>query len=169
MNETTSDNSVGNNSDLRILIEKKINADLLSFGVSKDEISAMPLKKAWNLLRQKNLENGLKNPQTEISVTLEDMDNDFDILMALFNLAKKKVVEKSDPKKVEEIFNVAGENNMDSSSLEQYLKDNLSNLSPDEKSLIEISVSIKQFRAKAKEMMYEDEEANSLEEGKDTQ
>ena len=138
--------------DVSGAVGEKIKSDLQAFGVSRDEIEKLGLSQALDLLRQKDLEQKLKNPEIKISYSPEEIGQDFSLLQKLWDESYEGMDHTNDTKRTLEILDVTAKTDT-SELLEKYLKEQSQNLTPEEKFFIEISIQLKKFREKAREVI----------------
>ncbi|HRH31685.1 MAG TPA: hypothetical protein PK950_03385 [Candidatus Paceibacterota bacterium] len=131
-------------------MEDRIRKDLIALGVDEKELEGMEPEKAWNLLLQKTLSNEIKNPDEEKELSKAELDANFTILQQLWNDAYDKMESVNDDQATSKIMDVTV-NLSDPQELEQYLAEHDSELKPEEKFFIQISIQIKTFRDMAAE------------------
>lgn len=143
-----------NEAGIPVFITNRLRRDLNSFGISDDEIDQMKPFDAWNILQQKTLERDILNIGKEKKYKTEELSEDFSILQKMWNEAYDKMDDVNEHGRTIEILDLTAKSFDDPESLEKYLKDNGLNLKPEERFFIEMSIQVKKFRARAKELLY---------------
>jgi hypothetical protein len=143
-----------NEEGIPVFITNRLRRDLNSFGISDDEIDQMKPSDAWNILQQKTLERDILNIGKEKKYKTEELSEDFSILQKMWNEAYDKMDGVNDHKRTIEILDLTAKSVDDPGVLEKYLKDNGLNLKPEERFFIEMSIQVKKFRARAKDLLY---------------
>ena len=137
------------NTGIPFMITKKLEGDLKSYGVTQAEIDTMTPKQAWELLQEKSLKEQIDEPAKEQVYSLEEIDTELDILQGLWQEAFDRMYDTSDLEKAGEILEVTSFKE-DAQGLEEYLKKEDRNLSPEEKYFIQMSINVKKFKKRAK-------------------
>jgi len=141
-----------NTQEVSELVRERIKSDLQLFGVSGEEVDTLGLAQSLDVLRQKDLEQKIKNPETKKSFLPEEIDKDFSLLQKLWDESYEDMDNTSDTKRTLEILDVTAKTDS-SELLENYLKEQAHTLTPEEKFFIEISIQVKKFREKAREVI----------------
>lgn len=141
------------NAGIPFMITRKLESDLKSCGVTQAEIDTMTPKQAWELLQEKSLKEQIDQPAKEQVYSLEEIDTELDILQGLWQEAFDRMYDTSDLEKAGEILEVTSFKE-DAQGLEEYLKKEDRNLSPEEKYFIQMSINVKKFKKRAKELLY---------------
>lgn len=140
-----------------LFITKKLRQDLKSFDVTDEEIDKLKPAEAWNLLQQKALSREIKEPKEEKIYTTKQVSEDFSMLQKMWEEAYDRMDSVNTDKRTSEILDITAKTFDDPKPLEDYLLSETQNLKPEEKFFIEMSIQIKRFRAKAKELLVDEE------------
>jgi hypothetical protein len=138
-----------------LFITKKLRQDLKSFDVTDEEIDKLKPAEAWDLLQQKTLSKEIKEPKEEKIYTTEQVGEDFSILQKMWEEAYDRMDSVNEDKRKIEILDITAKTFDDPKLLEDYLQSEQQNLKPEEKFFIEMSIQIKKFRQKTKELLVE--------------
>ena len=138
--------------DMPAFIVQKIHNDLGTYGVSENEIRSLGVEAAMNLLRRKILEKELMEPPQEKTVTPAMLRGNFSLLKKMRKEALGALKEVSTDIRIGDLVRLVKESPDDPKPLEEYLKNQLGNLNPQERFFVEVSIEINRFRARYKEM-----------------
>ena len=83
------------------------------------------------------------------------MDKDFSLLHDIWEEAYEKMDNVNSDQRTSEILDLTAQSFDDPQPLEKYLEENTFVLKPEEKFFIEISIEMKKFRTKTKDLIYE--------------
>lgn len=139
-----------------LFITKRLRQDLKSFDVTDEEIDKLKPAEAWDLLQQKILSKEIKEPKEEKIYTTEQVGEDFSMLQKMWEEAYERMDSVNEDKRTSEILDITAKTFDDPKPLEDYLQLEQQNLKPEEKFFIEISIQIKKFRVKAKELLVDE-------------
>jgi hypothetical protein len=142
-----------------LFITKKLEAELKALGVLDEEIMKLKPREAWDLLQRKTLEKELKDEPPQKVYTPDQASKEFALLRELWDEAVDRMYERSDADTTSRLLAEAAKTFDDPIPLQTYLEKEGSNLNPEEKFFLEISIEIKRFRQKAKELLYGEEGA----------
>lgn len=146
-----------------VFITNRLRRDLKSFDITDEEIDKLKPAEAWDLLQQKTITKEIKEPKEEKQYTTNELENDFSMLQKMWEEAYEKMNNVNDDKRTTEILDLTAKTFDDSKPLEEYLEKNVSNLKPEEKFFIEMSIQIKKFRTKTKDLIYDGVESKNKE------
>ena len=139
------------------MITKKLENDLRSFGYLQQEIDKMTPQEAWGLLQQAQVKEEIKEPNKEKVYTLEELENEYEVLKTLWNDAFNRMYETSEYNRVDLVYSITNEDQFEHQKDEDYLKNNKKTLTAEEQYFIQISINMKKFRKLAKKLLYGDE------------
>lgn len=97
-------------------------------------------------------------PKKPTTYTLEQLIEDSSVLQDLWKDAYERLDNVSEDNKVSELMNLTANAGENYTLLEEYLKKNI-DLKPEEKFFIEISIQVKKFKEKERELMSNSSEA----------
>jgi hypothetical protein len=141
--------------DMPTMIHNRVKKELIKRGTREEEVEAMDPKKAWELLRQEEITEEIKEPEKEKVMTLEDMDEDLSVVQAMWDEAYDNMQDTLSKEEVDEVMNLTATTHDNPAALEAYLTENAETLKPEAKSFIEMSIQMKNFRSKSKDLLYE--------------
>lgn len=143
-----------------LFITNRLRHDLKSYGVTDEEIDKLKPDKAWDLLQQKTLSQEIKEPK-EKTYTFKEIENDFSLLQRMWEEAYERMDAINESKRTSEILDITGKTSDDPKPLEEYLQNNKLKISPEENFFIQISIQLKKFRNKAKDLIFEGVQSSS--------
>lgn len=146
-----------------VFITNRLRRDLKSFDITDEEIDKLKPAEAWDLLQQKTIAQEIKEPKKEKDYSTTELENDFSMLQKMWEEAYEKMDNVNNDKRTTEILDLTAKTFDDSKPLEKYLEENVSSLKPEEKFFIEMSIQIKKFRTKTKDLIYDGVESKNTE------
>jgi len=145
-----------------VFITNRLRRDLRSFDITDEEIDKLKPAEAWDLLQQKTISQEIKEPKKEKNYSTVELENDFSILQEMWEEAYEKMDNVNDDKGTTEILDLTAKTFDDPKPLEEYLEKNASNLKPEERFFVEMSIWIKKFRTKTKDLIYDGVESKDI-------
>jgi len=137
-----------------LFISKKAEQEMRSVGITEDELNKLPPEKLWDLFNQRVLEKKMKEPNQKKVYQPEEIKEELVMLNKMWESAYDNMNNVSDTKRVNEVMDLTAKAGDSTEVLEKYIEGN-PNLKPEEKFFIEISIQIKKYRAKGKELLHE--------------
>ncbi len=135
-------------------------------GPTKEEIyaSALALAKALGAREKAPMESKQKVSEEEIAnlskenkrYTTEELGREFSKIQNIWEEACEKMENVNGDKRTSEILDLTAKAMDDWASLELYLQRESANLKPEEKFFIEISIQLKKFRTKGKDLLVDE-------------
>ncbi len=138
-----------------VFITNRLRRDLKSFDITDEEIDKLKPAEAWDLLQQKTNSQEIKEPKKDKNYSTSELENDFFMLQKIWEEVYEKMDNVNEDKRTSEILDLTAKTFDDSKPLEEYLEKNGSTLKPEEKFFIEMSIQIKKFRTKTKDLIYD--------------
>ena len=137
---------------ISLFIPKKIEAKMREIGITEEELNKLSPEKLWEIFNQKILEKELKESKEEKIYTPIYIGEEYSVLANMWEEAYEKMDNVNDSKRTLEILDLTGNAGGDIQPLVAYLAKN-ENLKPEEKFFIEISIHLKNYKTKGKEML----------------
>lgn len=147
----------GEDEEVPVFMIERVQSDLRSLGVADQLIKGLKPNEAWELLQQKVREGAFLDGR---QYTPDQIQENFSLLQRMWDEAYVKMGPSGKGSKTSEVLNMTAKTT-DPEPLEEYMISQGSSLRPEEKFFIEISIQIKKFRIRAKELSREKESSPS--------
>ena len=141
----------------RDFVMEEIDRELRALGSEDHDIATMEPAEALNLVRIKELEQELKNENTkQKQITPDELSHELGTLRKLWERSLDSMEETSSGERFSELLELTARAKSDPKIVATYLKNEGSNLTSEERFFLEMSIELKKFKSKAKELLFQE-------------
>ncbi len=143
----------GSDEGIPVFITKRLRRDLNKLGVPDEEIDKLKPSEAWELLQAKTSEQEIKESWVKNIYSTEQIKEDFSLIQKMWDEAYARMGGVNEDERTSRVLSMTARTFDDPKPLEDYLQKEAHGLNPEEKFFIEMSIEVKKFRARAKELL----------------